>query len=120
MCFLAWAGATRGVISGARVDNALLNDPALVSLLALLADGKFHSGQELGERLGVSRTAIWKQVQKLIQLELPLTSTRGQGYRLEGGLELLNKEIILTSLNPAVKDVLTERSEEHTSELQSR
>jgi len=90
------------------VDKALLNDPALVSLLALLADGKFHSGQELGERLGVSRTAIWKQVQKLIQLELPLTSTRGQGYRLEGGLELLNKEIILTSLNPAVKDVLTE------------
>ncbi len=35
-------------------------------LLAILADGKFHSGQDLGKMLGVSRSAVWKQI-KLIE-----------------------------------------------------
>lgn len=90
------------------MTKALFNDTALTSLLALLADGEFHSGQELGERLGVSRTAIWKHVQKLMQMELPLTSARGQGYRLEGGLELLDREILNGHLSPAAKCILTE------------
>lgn len=90
------------------MTKALSNDTALTSLLALLADGEFHSGQELGERLGVSRTAIWKHVQKLMQLELPLTSTRGQGYCLDGGLELLDREILNAHLSPAAKRILTE------------
>lgn len=84
------------------------NDTALAPLLALLTDGEFHSGQELGERLGVSRTAVWKHVQKLMQLGLPVTSTRGQGYRLEGGLELLDREILHAHLSPAAKSMLTE------------
>ena len=84
------------------------NDTALAPLLALLADGEFHSGQELGQRLGVSRTAIWKHVQKLMQLELPLTSVRGQGYRLEGGLELLDRETLQTHVSPEAKRILTE------------
>ena len=29
-------------------------------LLELLADGRFHSGEELGAALGVSRNAVWK------------------------------------------------------------
>lgn len=35
------------------------------TLLELLRDGRFHSGQALGEALGVSRSAIWKQLQLL-------------------------------------------------------
>lgn len=84
------------------------NDTVLAPLLALLADGQYHSGQELGERLGVSRTAVWKHVQKLMQLELPLTSVRGQGYRVEGGLELLDREALHAHLTPAAKNILTE------------
>lgn len=62
-----------------------------MQLLRLLADGRFHSGEELGERLGISRSAVWKQLQQL-QLEngLSLQSLRGKGYRLERPLSLLS------------------------------
>ena len=37
-------------------------------LLPLLADGEFRSGQDLADALGVSRTAVWKQLNKLLLL----------------------------------------------------
>lgn len=60
------------------------------ALLQLLADGEVHSGQELAQALGVSRTAIWKQLAKLEPLGLELCSQAGKGYRLAGGLDLLD------------------------------
>ncbi|TNE82743.1 MAG: bifunctional biotin--[acetyl-CoA-carboxylase] ligase/biotin operon repressor BirA [Gammaproteobacteria bacterium] len=59
-------------------------------LLKVLADGAYHSGEELGRVLGVSRTAVWKQVQKLADYGLQVDSQKGCGYRLSGGLELLD------------------------------
>ena len=59
------------------------------ALLELLADGEIHSGQELADVLGVSRTAIWKQLAKLENVGLVLQSKAGQGYCLLGGIELL-------------------------------
>jgi len=41
------------------------------TLLELLKDGQFHSGQALGRALGVTRSAIWKQLQ-LLEAELGL------------------------------------------------
>ena len=73
------------------------------SLLQLLSDGEFHSGEELGELLDVSRTAVWKHLKKLEPLGLPLTSVKGRGYRLEGGLELLDAGKINAALSPAVR-----------------
>ena len=35
------------------------------ALLALLKSGDFVSGEALAEEIGVSRTAIWKNIQKL-------------------------------------------------------
>ncbi len=67
----------------------------LFELLELLADGEVHSGQELAKLLGVSRTAVWKQLAKLQPLGLELLSARGRGYRLAGGVELLSKEKII-------------------------
>lgn len=72
----------------------------LHSLLAVLADGQYHSGQELGELLGVSRTAVWKHLQKLAELNVKLDSSPGRGYRLPGGLELLDADTI-TALLPS-------------------
>ena len=71
---------------------------SLRSVLQLLADGNIHSGEEIGEALGVSRTAVWKQLQKLQELGLSLSSVKGRGYQLPGGLELLEKEAILSAL----------------------
>jgi BirA family biotin operon repressor/biotin-[acetyl-CoA-carboxylase] ligase len=70
----------------------------LQNLLGVLADGEYHSGRELGELLGVSRTAVWKHLQKLSELGVTLHSGRGRGYCLPGGLELLNAEAIAAQL----------------------
>ena len=71
----------------------------LTAVLNLLADGGFHSGEALGDALGVSRTAIWKHLQKLDELGLNLISVKGKGYRLDGGLELLDELKILESVS---------------------
>ncbi len=67
-------------------------------LLEILSDGEFHSGTELGNRLGISRAAVWKQLKKVEYLGLPLTSVKARGYRLEGGVELLSQPAITKSL----------------------
>lgn len=70
-----------------------------MQLLRLLADGRFHSGEELGERLGISRSAVWKQLQQLqIDSEIRLHRVRGKGYRLEQPLSLLSAEAIRARL----------------------
>lgn len=75
-------------------------------LLHLLADGEHHSGQELGEQLGISRTAVWKQLQKLEQLGVPFTSHRGRGYCIDGGLDLLDAEAIRGALGERARNAL--------------
>ena len=79
-----------------------------LKLINILADGRFHSGEKLGAELGVSRTAIWKQVQSLQQLGLDCYSVSGKGYRLSGALELLEREAILAAMTTAGKPLLSE------------
>ncbi|MEH6649698.1 MAG: bifunctional biotin--[acetyl-CoA-carboxylase] ligase/biotin operon repressor BirA [Motiliproteus sp.] len=64
---------------------------SLQALLQILADGEFHSGESLGEAVGVSRAAVWKQLKKLDALGLDCHSVKGRGYRLPGGINLLHK-----------------------------
>ena len=59
-------------------------------LLRLLADGQIHSGEDLARALGVSRTAVWKQLQRLDEQDVRLERVRGQGYRIPGGIDLLD------------------------------
>lgn len=68
----------------------ILDTGALRKILALLADGQFHSGEELGLLLGVSRAAVWKHLQKLEGLGVGLQSIKGKGYCIAGGLDLLD------------------------------
>jgi len=70
----------------------------LKQLLARLSDGQFHSGEELGEALGVSRAAVWKQLKKLEELDVPFSSVKGKGYRLHDPIELLDEDIIRSSI----------------------
>lgn len=69
-------------------------------LIPLLADGEFHSGQELGDRLGVSRAAVWKRLQRLRELGIEYQRVRGKGYRIPGGLDLLDAERIRAAMDP--------------------
>ena len=72
-------------------------------LLPVLADGEFHSGEELGAVLGVSRAAVWKQIKKIeTLLGFELESLSGKGYRIVGGLDLLDRAAVLDGLSEAV------------------
>jgi birA, biotin-[acetyl-CoA-carboxylase] ligase region len=70
-------------------------------LLNMLADGAFHSGEQIGSRLGISRAAISQQIKNLRQLGLEIFSITGKGYRLNSPLQLLNPELLRQHLHGA-------------------
>ena len=73
-------------------------------LVRLLADGRFHSGQELAGRLGISRAAVWKQLRSFpATLGIAVDSVRGRGYRLQQPVELLDAQWIHAALDPAAR-----------------
>lgn len=68
-------------------------------LIDRLSDGNFHSGEVLAGELGVSRTAIWKQIQTLGGYGLDIFCVRGKGYCLSRPLELLRAADIETAID---------------------
>ena len=77
-------------------------------LLPLLANGEFHSGPALAEALGVSRTAVWKQLNKLEVLGLEIESVKGRGYRIPGGVDLVREEKVRLGLSAEALGLLAE------------
>lgn len=69
------------------------------AILRTLADGQFHSGEQLAQSLGVSRSAVWKHVQELTAFDLEVFRVPGKGYRLAAPLELLDAERIRAALS---------------------
>jgi biotin operon repressor BirA-like protein len=59
------------------------------ALLDQLSGGATVSGSELGARLGISRAAVWKQVDRLRELGLGVVAQAGHGYRLDAPFEAL-------------------------------
>ncbi|CAM3814146.1 biotin--[acetyl-CoA-carboxylase] ligase [Vreelandella rituensis] len=68
------------------------------NLMRLLSDGKVHSGEQLGEALGISRAAVWKQLKKLEGLGIELQAVKGRGYSLVQRLEPLEGADIVSRL----------------------
>ncbi|HLF97500.1 MAG TPA: bifunctional biotin--[acetyl-CoA-carboxylase] ligase/biotin operon repressor BirA [Methylococcaceae bacterium] len=73
--------------------------PHKKKLLRQMAEGRFRSGAELAETLGISRTAVWKHLEAFDELGLELLRVRGRGYRLAEPLELLDEETLLAALS---------------------
>ena len=71
-------------------------------LLDLLSDHCVHSGESLAKQLGVSRTAIWKQIRKVEAEGIEIKTIRGQGYQLVTALDLLDRQKIVERLGTAV------------------
>ncbi|KWT13955.1 Bifunctional ligase/repressor BirA [Pseudomonas syringae pv. avii] len=93
----------------------------MLTLLKLLADGAFHSGQVLGESLGVSRSAVWKQLQQLeSDLGIEVHKVRGRGYRLATPIVLLDPAAIVGSGMPSEWSVRTYDSIDSTNAEASR
>ena len=68
------------------------------SLLRVLADGKFHSGERLGRSLGISRAGVWNLVHRIEALGQRVFKVRGRGYRLAENPDLLDTNVLATGL----------------------
>ncbi len=66
------------------------------------------SGVALGSALGISRMAVQKRMQGLIELGLPVSASPGVGYRLEDGITLLDAQRIKSQLVPAVSSLVSD------------
>lgn len=69
-----------------------------LTLISILANGEFHSGEQLGERLGMSRAAINKHVQTLRDWGVDVFTVPGKGYSLPEPIQLLNQEFISSQI----------------------
>lgn len=64
-------------------------------ILELMRDSQdYISGQELCERFGVSRTAVWKAVNQLKEEGYDIEAVRNKGYRLKSAPEVLSESEI--------------------------
>ncbi len=77
-------------------------------LLAILSDGQLHSGESLGNRLTLSRAAIWKQIQQLRAMDLEIESIPAKGYRIEGGVNLLQADRIMQGCEQEIRNRIGE------------
>ena len=65
-----------------------------LSILNTLCDGHFHSGEGLGEQLGISRAAVSKHVKGIQSWGVDVFSVQGKGYKLAEPMQLLNQELL--------------------------
>ena len=74
--------------------------------MRLIADGELHSGEELGNALGISRTAIWKIINSLSHYGVTIVAVKGKGYRLSRPIEFLDKETLLSGISSTAAKIL--------------
>ena len=79
----------------------------LYKLVRLLADGRFHSGEELASVCGITRAAIWKRMQRIdTDFQIGIDRVPGRGYRLSRPLALLDKDQIESGMGPSQASAL--------------
>ena len=73
------------------------------ALLSALSAERAVSGSELAQRLGVTRAAVWKQIESLRELGAPIEALAGRGYRLAWPLEPLDAAAIRAQLDAPLR-----------------
>ncbi|MGA9828563.1 MAG: biotin--[acetyl-CoA-carboxylase] ligase [Rhodanobacteraceae bacterium] len=68
--------------------------PVSCVVLAELAADRVISGSALARRLGVTRAAVWKQIERLRASGVPIVAESGRGYRLSAPVDLLDPRTI--------------------------
>lgn len=77
-----------------------------MSLIDLLSDGEVHSGEQLGRALGISRAAVWKQIESLRRKGAGIEVLAGRGYRLQEVMEPWSCERLRSLLAPEALNLL--------------
>lgn len=93
-----------------------------LALLQLLAQrqGKPVSGQELAQRLGVSRAAVWKAAKALQAQGYAVQGCSGRGYTLPALADLLTPEAVLAAAPRLLPRVEVRRQVDSTNRLAAR
>lgn len=65
-------------------------------ILQILSDGNYHSGADLGIKLKLTRSAIWKLIKQLQKYNINIEAKTNLGYRIPEGLELLDTKAIMS------------------------
>ncbi|HBV22399.1 MAG TPA: biotin--[acetyl-CoA-carboxylase] ligase [Jeotgalicoccus sp.] len=63
-------------------------------ILSLLIEGNYISGTALAEQLGVSRTAVWKNIQQLKEDGYNITAVTNKGYKLVKTSSRINESLL--------------------------
>ena len=66
--------------------------------LRRLADGRFHSGEDVARDLGRSRATLSEALRKAPELGVEIFSVRGRGYKLAEPIEFLDADAIRAAL----------------------
>lgn len=71
-----------------------------LTFLALrrLADGRFHSGEDIARDLGRSRATLSEALKVAAELGVEVFSVRGKGYRLSEPIEFLDASLVASRL----------------------
>lgn len=64
----------------------------------LESNNQYISGEDISKRLNISRTAVWKQIEKLKEEGYQFEAVRKKGYRLLNSPDDLSPKIILNKL----------------------
>lgn len=59
----------------------------------------YVSGQQISDKLGVSRTAVWKVIRQLQEDGYQVEAVRNKGYRIAGSPDVMTKEEISSLMN---------------------
>ena len=70
-------------------------------VFSILADGEWHSGEAIAQRLAVTRSAVWKSIEQLRDLGLSIEAHTNRGYRLPEPCAALDDALITAALEPA-------------------
>ena len=68
-------------------------------LEALRESGGYVSGQELSERFGVSRTAVWKNIRQLQEEGYVIEAVTNKGYRIVSSPDILTSEEVSSRID---------------------
>lgn len=82
--------------------------PLTFRLLRLLADGEFHSGEELARRVRMSRSTVWKALQGVEEWGVTLFKVNGRGYRLVNTVQWLEADCLRPHLGGAADSLRVE------------
>ena len=85
-------------MSAVAVDQPPKKQALIFSLLRLLEDGEFHSGEVLAQQLGISRASVSNALRGVNSYGLSLYSVRGRGYCLSNPPQWLDAELIARHL----------------------